>query len=71
MTDADQVKDRDVRLEGLEYNPGKLWNKEISFWLDGFRRYHNPDTRELLADKERLEKMMRVCLKKQGFISVI
>lgn len=69
VTDADQVKDCDVRLEGVEYNPGKLWDKEIGFWLDGFRRYHNTNTRALLTDKERLEQMMRQCLKNQGFVT--
>ena len=29
MTDADKVKDRDVKLDGVEYNPGKLWNDEM------------------------------------------
>lgn len=69
VTDVDEVKDRDVRLEGVEYNPGKLWDKEIGFWLDGFRRYHNTNTRALLTDKERLEQMMRQCLKNQGFVT--
>ena len=38
VTDAEEVKDRDVRLDGVEYNPGKLWDREIKKWLDGFRR---------------------------------
>ena len=38
VTDASEVKDRDVRLEGVEYNPGKLWDREIQKWMDGFRR---------------------------------
>ena len=70
ITDADEVKDRDVRLEGVEYNPGKLWNKEIKKWLDGFRRNQNPDTKEILADKEKLEQEMRDCLQKNhGYIT--
>ena len=28
VTDPDQVKDRDVRLDGVEYNPGKLWGAD-------------------------------------------
>ena len=47
VTDPAQVKDRDVILEGVEYNPGKIWNKEIGEWLEGFRRYQNPDTQEI------------------------
>ena len=70
ITDADEVKDRDVRLEGVEYNPGKLWDKEIKKWLDGFRRFQNPDTKELLADKEKLEREMRECIKRNnGYIT--
>jgi hypothetical protein len=70
ITDADEVKDRDVRLDGVEYNPGKLWDKEIKKWLDGFRRYHNTDTQEMLADKEKLEQLMRKCIQKHnGYIT--
>ena len=69
ITDPDQVKDRDVRLEGVEYNPGKLWEKAIDKWLDGFRRYQNPDTKQILADKEKLEQVMRGVLQRCGFIT--
>jgi len=69
-TDPDAVKDRDVRLDGVEYNPGKLWNREMEKWHDGFRRYDNPNTQELMADKEKLEQMMRECIKKyHGYIT--
>ena len=70
VTSPDEVKDRDVRLDGVEYNPGKIWNEAIDKWLDGFRRYQNPDTQELLADKGKLEQLMRECLQKhQGYIT--
>jgi hypothetical protein len=70
ITDPDMVKDRDVRLEGVEYNPGKLWDKEIDKWLDGFRRWQNPDTQEILADKEKLEQIMRDCIQQHhGYIT--
>ena len=70
ITDADEVKDRDVRLDGVEYNPGKLWDKEMKKWLDGFRRYHNTDTQEMLADKEKLGLLMRECIQKHnGYIT--
>ena len=69
-TDANEVKDRDVRLDGVEYNPGKLWDKEMKKWLDGFRRFHNPDTKEILADKDKLEQLMRECIQKHnGYIT--
>lgn len=70
VTDADKVKDRDVKLDGVEYNPGKLWNDEMKKWHDGFRRYQNPNTQELMADKEKLEQMMRECIQKyHGYIT--
>ena len=71
VTDADKVKDRDVRLDGVEYNPGKLWNDEMKKWHDGFRRYQNPNTQAIMADKEKLEQMMRECIQKyHGYITV-
>ena len=70
ITDANEVKDRDVRLDGVEYNPGKLWEKEIKKWLDGFRRFQNPDTKDILADKEKLEQEMRECIQRNnGYIT--
>ena len=70
LTDPDLVKDRDVRLDGVEYNPGKRWNEEMKKWHDGFRRYQNPDTQEILADQEKLEQMMRACIQKNhGYIT--
>ena len=70
VTDPEQVKDCDVRLEGVEYNPGKLWYNSIEKWLDGFRRYDNPDTQAIMADKERLGQVMRDCMQKyHGYIT--
>lgn len=70
VTDPAQVKDRDVILEGVEYNPGKIWNKEIGEWLEGFRRYQNPDTQEIMSDKENLEQVLRDCLQRfNGFVT--
>ena len=71
VTDPDAVKDRDVRLDGVEYNPGKLWNREMEKWHDGFRKAVTADTQAILADKEKLEQMMRECLQKyHGYITV-
>lgn len=59
-----------MRLDGVEYNPGKLWNEEMGKWLDGFRRYRNADTQEMLADKDKLEQKMRECIEShQGYIT--
>ena len=44
VTDPDAVNDRDVRLDGVDYNPGKLWDEAVDKWLDGFRRCDNSDT---------------------------
>ena len=70
VSDPDAVKDRDVRLEGVEYNPGKMWDREIQKWLDGFRRFQNPDTKAILADKEKLEQVLRECIQRHhGFVT--
>ena len=70
VTDPDAVKDRDVRLDGVDYNPGKLWDEAVDKWLDGFRRYDNPDTQAIMADKEKLEQVMRECLQRyHGYIT--
>lgn len=70
VTNPDEVKDRDVRLDGVEYNPGKLWNEAMKKWHDGFRRYDNPNTQELMANKDKLEQMMRECIEKHnGYIT--
>ena len=50
ITDPKEVKGRDVVFDGVDYNPGKLWNKELEKWSRGFRRYDNPNTQEILAD---------------------
>ena len=55
ITSPDEVKDRDVVFDGVDYNPGKLWSKELEKWAHGFRRYHNPDTQQIMADKDQLE----------------
>ena len=66
VTDAEEVKDRDVRLDGVEYKPGKLWDREIKKWLDGFRRNHNPDTQAILANQESLEQVTQADDDTQG-----
>ena len=70
VTDPDAVKDRDVRLDGVEYNPGKLWNREMEKWHDGVRKAVTPDTTAILADKDKLEQQMRECIQKyNGYIT--
>ena len=70
VTSADEVRDHDVRFDGVDYNPGKLWHEQFLQWSDGFRRFQNPDTQEILADKERLEQLMRRCIENhEGYIT--
>lgn len=70
ITDADEVKVSDVVLEGVDYNPGKLWNKAFGKWLNnGFMRVDNPNTQALLNDKEKMEEALQKCLK-QGYVTV-
>ncbi len=70
ITNPDEVEDRFVQLDGVEYNPGKLWNAEMAKWHDGFRRYQNPDTQVILADQEKLEQVLRQCLdENHGYVT--
>ena len=58
FTDPDEVGHDDVELDGVEYNPGKIWTEAIEYWMhDGFRKVDRPDSSELLADRERLEQL--------------
>jgi hypothetical protein len=67
ITNADNVKNSDVVLEGVDYNPGKKWNKAISKWLlDGFLRVDNPNVMMLMQDSDHLERALKECLK-QGY----
>lgn len=67
FTDPDKVGHNDVELDGVDYNPGKIWNEEITNWMnDGFRKVDRPDHAKLLADKERLEQLMRDTLARHG-----
>ena len=65
ITDADDVENNDVELEGVDYNPGKIRNKAIEKWLfNGFLRVHNPNVQALMEDQEHLEKALKECLKR-------
>ena len=70
ITDANDVKNSDVMLDGVEYNPGKKWSKAIGKWLDdGFRKVETPNVQEIIGDKAHLEKALAECLKR-GFTTV-
>ena len=71
ITNADEVKDSDVMLDRVDYNPGKIWNKAIGKWIgeNGFLRSENPNVQELMQDKDHLERSLRECLKR-GYVTV-
>ena len=70
ITDADEVRNSDVRIDGVDYNPGKKWSVAINHWLDdGFRKVDTPDVQKIMADQSGLEKVLAKCLK-QGFVTV-
>ena len=53
--------------DGVDYNPGKIWHEAIGEWMhDGFHKVDRPDASKLLADKERLETLMRDTIKRHG-----
>jgi hypothetical protein len=71
MTDADVVKGRDVRFDGVDYKPGKRWNEQLEKWSDGFRPVNNPDTKQLLADQEQMDRALQESLKRfNGYVTV-
>ena len=71
ITDPDEVKSRDVRFNGVDYNPGKRWDEELERWNSGFRRIENANTQELLADKNRLEVVLQNCLQRSnGYVTI-
>ena len=70
VTDSDEVTDADVRFDGVDYNPGKLWNAELEKWSHGFQRFENPNTQQIMADKQQLEAVLRQQLGDGGSITV-
>ena len=70
ITDPDDVKARDIVFDGVDYHQGKLWNEALEKWSDGFRRYHNPNTQEIMADKQQLEAVLRSLLDSQGYTTI-
>lgn len=70
VTNADEVKDSDVMLDGVDYIPGKHWDEAIGKWLfNGFTRVDNPNTLKLITDAEHLERALQKCLRK-GYATV-
>ncbi len=71
ITDPDEVQDKDVELDGVEYTPGKLWNEHLEHWMrDGFRKSERFYTNEPLTDMDRMEQTLRNLLDRRGFVTV-
>jgi len=64
FTDPDEVGHDDVELDGVDYDPGKIWTEAIGHWMhDGFRKVERTEASGLLADKEYLEEALAESLK--------
>ena len=71
ITDPDDVRNRDVELDGVEYTPGKQWDEDLDYWMhDGFRKSERRFTNDALADKDKLEQTLRNLLSSRGFVTV-
>lgn len=69
VTNADDVKDSDVVLDGVEFFPGKRWKEAVEKWLfNGFTRSANPNTAALVSDTAHLERALAECLKR-GYVT--
>ena len=71
ITDPDEVRDSDVILDGVEYTPGKAWEKQLDYWMrDGFTRVEPLYSSEPLADMPGLEEKLQQLLDRRGFVTV-
>ena len=71
ITDPDEVSDRDVELDGIEYTPGKLWDEHLEYWMhDGFKKSERRYSNEPLADMDKMEQALHDLLNQQGFVTV-
>ena len=71
ITDPDEVSDRDVELDGIEYTPGKLWDEHLEYWMhDGFKKSERRYSNEPLADMDKMEQTLHDLLNQQGFVTV-
>lgn len=71
ITDADEVEDSDVELDGVEYTPGKAWNEQLEYWMrDGFRRVDPPYSSAPLDNLPLLERKLQELLDRRGFVTV-
>lgn len=67
VTCAEDVRNSDVTLDGIDYNPGKIWTKEIKKRMyNGFRKVERTDSATLLGNQEQLEKALRQAINDYG-----
>lgn len=67
VTCAEDVRNSDVTLDGIDFNPGKIWTKEIREKMyDGFRKVERTDAATLLDNQQQLEKVLRQAIKEFG-----
>ena len=65
------MRDSDVRLDGVEYNPGKQWDRALKQWDEGFRRVEKANALLLMADEARLERALKENLEQyRGYVTV-
>lgn len=70
-TDADTIDCRDVRLQGIEFQPSKEFMEMVQLWNRGFRRAPNADTRALMADERHLRQaLQRSIVANNGFTNI-
>jgi len=67
ITCAEDVRNSDLILDGIDFNPGKIWTEAIKKKMyKGFRKVERMDTATLLSNQEQLEKALRQAIKDYG-----
>lgn len=70
MTNPDEVSGRDVQFEGIDYKSYKDFEESVRKWIRGFRRVNNPNTQQLMADKDHLDKALQTNLTRyNGYVT--
>lgn len=70
VTNPDEVTEDDVTLKGVDFRCNKDFVKEVKKWMNGFQRVENPNTRELLQDRQKMDQALQEVLRAQGYVTV-
>ena len=70
VTNPDEVTADDVILKGVDFRCNKDFVKEVKKWMNGFQRVENPNTRELLQDRQKMDQALQEVLRAQGYVTV-